>query len=44
MIIFSLSLSCALQVNGKKKGAINVPVEWTSPENHCQLARDSGSE
>ena len=26
-----------MQVNGKKKGSISVPVEWTSPENHSQL-------
>jgi hypothetical protein len=28
-------------VNGKKKGNISVPIEWTAPENHCQLEADA---
>ena len=24
-------------MNGKKKGTINVPTEWTTPENHSRL-------
>ena len=38
--ILSLSRSPSLpplQVNSKWKGTINVPREWTAPENHSQL-------
>ena len=28
-------------MNGKKKGTISVPVEWTSPDNHSQLETEA---
>ena len=28
-------------MNGRKKGTISVPVEWTSPDSHCQLETEA---